>query len=51
LGNELSEVRGNTSFSADHHQKYLAKDPDRYCGIGGCGVAFKPAEMEVEKKA
>jgi len=29
---------------ADYHQQYLAKNPDGYCGIGGCGVPFKSAE-------
>ena len=31
-------------YAEDYHQQYLAKNPDGYCGIGGCGVAFKPAE-------
>ena len=31
-------------LAEDYHQQYLAKNPDGYCGIGGCGVAFKPAE-------
>jgi peptide-methionine (S)-S-oxide reductase len=25
-------------FAEDYHQQYLAKNPDGYCGIGGCGV-------------
>ena len=29
-------------YAEDYHQQYLAKNPDGYCGIGGCGVAFKP---------
>ncbi len=41
---ELRSVRGNSGFSADYHQQYLAKNPDGYCGIGGCGVPFKSAE-------
>jgi peptide-methionine (S)-S-oxide reductase len=28
-------------FSAeDYHQQYLGKNPNGYCGIGGCGVSF-----------
>jgi len=38
-------------YAEDYHQQYLAKNPDGYCGIGGCGVAFRPAELEVGEKA
>jgi hypothetical protein len=38
-------------FSADYHQQYLAKYPDGYCGIGGCGVPFNLAESPVGEKA
>lgn len=27
-------------YAEDYHQQYLHKNPDGYCGIGGCGVAF-----------
>ena len=27
-------------YAEDYHQQYLAKNPDGYCGIGGCGVAY-----------
>jgi peptide-methionine (S)-S-oxide reductase len=30
-------------YAEDYHQQYLAKNPDGYCGIGGCGVAFSKA--------
>ncbi len=30
-------------LAEDYHQQYLAKNPDGYCGIGGCGVPFQPA--------
>ena len=30
-------------YAEDYHQQYLAKNPDGYCGIGGCGVPFKSA--------
>jgi len=37
--------RGITFYYADDdHQQYLAKNPNGYCGIGGCGVPFKLAE-------
>jgi len=42
---------GKSAFSADYHQQYLAKNPDGYCGIGGCGVPLKLAEVEVGEKA
>ena len=25
----------------DYHQQYLAKNPDGYCGLGGCGVKYE----------
>jgi peptide-methionine (S)-S-oxide reductase len=31
-------------YAEDYHQQYLAKNPNGYCGIGGCGVPFRPAE-------
>ena len=28
-------------FSAeDYHQQYLGKNPNGYCGLGGCGVSY-----------
>lgn len=30
-------------YAENYHQQYLAKNPDGYCGIGGCGVPFKLA--------
>ena len=38
-------------YAEDYHQQYLAKNPNGYCGIGGCGVAFKSAELQVGEKA
>jgi peptide-methionine (S)-S-oxide reductase len=38
-------------YAEDYHQQYLAKNPGGYCGIGGCGVAFKLAELQVGEKA
>jgi peptide-methionine (S)-S-oxide reductase len=29
-------------YAEDYHQQYLAKNPNGYCGISGCGVAFNP---------
>jgi peptide-methionine (S)-S-oxide reductase len=37
-------------FAEDYHQQYLAKNPNGYCGIGGCGVPFKSAELQVGEK-
>jgi len=28
-------------YAEDYHQQYLAKNPNGYCGIGGCGVTFE----------
>ena len=38
-------------YAEDYHQQYLAKNPNGYCGIGGCGVPFKLAELPVGGKA
>jgi peptide-methionine (S)-S-oxide reductase len=38
-------------YAEDYHQQYLAKNPDGYCGMGGCGVLFKVAELQVGEKA
>ena len=27
-------------YAEDYHQQYLAKNPDGYCGLGGCGVVY-----------
>jgi peptide-methionine (S)-S-oxide reductase len=38
-------------YAEDYHQQYLAKNPDGYCGIGGCGVPYKSAELYSGAKA
>ena len=30
-------------YAEAYHQQYLAKNPDGYCGLGGCGVAYSHA--------
>jgi peptide-methionine (S)-S-oxide reductase len=37
-------------YAEDYHQQYLAKNPNGYCGIGGCGVDFKLAELPAEEQ-
>ena len=27
-------------YAEDYHQQYLHKNPDGYCGLGGCGVSY-----------
>jgi peptide-methionine (S)-S-oxide reductase len=48
-----TEIRDAPEFfyAEDYHQQYLAKNPQGYCGIGGCGVHFDPAELQVGEKA
>lgn len=48
-----TEVRDAPEFfyAEDYHQQYLAKNPDGYCGIGGCGVPYKTAGLKAEGKA
>ena len=52
-GTITTEIRDAPQFyyAEDYHQQYLAKNPDGYCGIGGCGVPFKVAELQVGEKA
>ncbi len=52
-GKITTEIRAAPTFyyAEDYHQQYLAKNPDGYCGIGGCGVPFKFAELQVGEKA
>jgi peptide-methionine (S)-S-oxide reductase len=33
-------------YAEEYHQQYLAKNPDGYCGLGGCGVALDLGEVE-----
>ncbi len=42
-GNITTEIADAPEFyyAEDYHQQYLAKNPEGYCGIGGCGVAYK----------
>jgi peptide-methionine (S)-S-oxide reductase len=47
---EISEAP-HFYYAEDYHQQYLAKNPDGYCGIGGCGVAYRPQEAEAAAKA
>ena len=51
-GTVTTEIRDAPPFfyAEDYHQQYLAKNPDGYCGIGGCGVPFKSAELQVGEK-
>lgn len=52
-GTITTEIRDAPPFfyAEDYHQQYLAKNPQGYCGIGGCGVPFNSAELEVGEKA
>jgi len=52
-GRITTEIKKLTAFyyAEEYHQQYLAKNPNGYCGIGGCGVPFKLAELPVGEKA
>ena len=41
-GSITTEIRPAPPFfwAEGYHQQYLAKNPDGYCGLGGCGVAY-----------
>ena len=41
--NEITtEIKNNVDFyfAETYHQQYLYKNPNGYCGLGGCGVKF-----------
>lgn len=42
MGEITTEILLNQPFyyAEDYHQQYLAKNPNGYCGLGGCGVAM-----------
>jgi len=42
LGEITTEIKSNISFyfAEIYHQQYLYKNPNGYCGLGGCGVKF-----------
>ena len=44
-----TEIRDAPDFfyAEEYHQQYLAKNPNGYCGLGGCGVRFDSAEIQV----
>ena len=44
-GQITTEIADAPQFfhAEEYHQQYLAKNPDGYCGIGGCGVGYSEA--------
>jgi peptide-methionine (S)-S-oxide reductase len=52
-GKITTEIRDAPEFfyAEDYHQQYLAKNPDGYCGLGGCGVPFDAGELPAAQKA
>ncbi len=46
FGPITTEIRAAPPFyyAEEYHQQYLAKNPDGYCGLGGCGVSYRPQE-------
>ncbi|MDG1883287.1 MAG: peptide-methionine (S)-S-oxide reductase MsrA [Alphaproteobacteria bacterium] len=42
VGEITTEIKSNISFyfAEIYHQQYLHKNPNGYCGLGGCGVSF-----------
>ena len=43
FGEITTEIKNNIDFyfAETYHQQYLYKNPNGYCGLGGCGVKFK----------
>ena len=42
VGEITTEIKSNISFyfAEIYHQQYLHKNPNGYCGLGGCGIKF-----------
>ena len=42
LKNITTEIKNNIDFyfAEIYHQQYLHKNPNGYCGLGGCGIKF-----------
>jgi peptide-methionine (S)-S-oxide reductase len=40
-----TEIREAPEFyyAEEYHQQYLAKNPNGYCGLSGCGIEYSPA--------
>jgi peptide-methionine (S)-S-oxide reductase len=38
-------------YAEDYHQQYLAKNPNGYCGLGGCGISYVPSQVGLGEKA
>jgi peptide-methionine (S)-S-oxide reductase len=49
LGSITTEIIAAPEFyyAEEYHQQYLAKNPNGYCGLGGCGVSFNSTELPV----
>ncbi len=43
LNKVTTEIKSNVDyyFAETYHQQYLYKNPNGYCGLGGCGISFK----------
>ena len=48
-----TEIREEPKFyyAEEYHQQYLAKNPQGYCGLGGCGISYIPPEVAAAQKA
>jgi peptide-methionine (S)-S-oxide reductase len=48
-----TEIRDAPEFyyAEEYHQQYLAKNPNGYCGLGGCGVSYQPVEVAAGETA
>lgn len=40
---------GEFYFAEGYHQQYLAKNPNGYCGLGGCNVRLPEASLSLDK--
>ncbi len=49
-GSVTTEIVNATEFyfAEAEHQQYLAKNPYGYCGLGGTGVCYTPAEAKID---
>jgi peptide-methionine (S)-S-oxide reductase len=52
IGQITTEIQDAPRFyyAEEYHQQYLAKNPDGYCGLRGCGITYKSPELRATEK-
>ena len=53
IGQITTEIKTASTFyyAEDYHQQYLAKNPNGYCGLGGCGATLDINQLNTDPLA